>query len=177
MTSQPWHGLGETGITRSFDEETRGPGCGVAGPVMSWIVMQALYFPKDIYKEAMACLACVIKSNRQSHFAQQTSTTKHPVKSPLLHLQKTMAFTSKPDDSSEGHQHLEKSRSVDDPEKTTLPTDDLTADPAWRATEKRLVRKLDMTMLPVVWLLYMFNYLDRNNIAYVGLLAPSCCFS
>lgn len=38
-------------------------------------------------------------------------------------------------------------------------------DPQWITTEKRLVRKLDMTLLPMVWLLYMFNYLDRNNIA------------
>lgn len=38
-------------------------------------------------------------------------------------------------------------------------------DEAWRKTEKSLVRKLDMTLLPMVWLLYMFNYLDRNNIA------------
>ncbi|KAI7763117.1 hypothetical protein LZL87_013911 [Fusarium oxysporum] len=34
-------------------------------------------------------------------------------------------------------------------------------------TEKSLVRKLDFTLLPMVWLLYFFNYLDRNNIAYV----------
>lgn len=38
---------------------------------------------------------------------------------------------------------------------------------AWRTTEKRLVRKLDMTLMPMVWILYLFNYLDRNNIAYV----------
>lgn len=42
---------------------------------------------------------------------------------------------------------------------------DETEDPEWLATEKKLVRKLDLTLLPVVWLLYMFNYLDRNNIA------------
>lgn len=35
-----------------------------------------------------------------------------------------------------------------------------------RCREKRLVRKLDLTLLPMVWVLYMFNYLDRNNIAY-----------
>lgn len=38
-------------------------------------------------------------------------------------------------------------------------------DEAWRAREKRLVRKLDMTLMPMVWVLYLFNYLDRNNIA------------
>lgn len=42
-------------------------------------------------------------------------------------------------------------------------------DEQWRSTEKRLVRKLDMTLLPMVWLLYLFNYLDRNNIAQAKL--------
>ncbi|EGU73464.1 hypothetical protein FOXB_16025, partial [Fusarium oxysporum f. sp. conglutinans Fo5176] len=37
--------------------------------------------------------------------------------------------------------------------------------PEWKESEKRLVRKLDMTLMPMVWILYMFNYLDRNNIA------------
>ncbi|KAF9883460.1 hypothetical protein FE257_003458 [Aspergillus nanangensis] len=43
----------------------------------------------------------------------------------------------------------------------------------WDATtlqiEKRLVRKLDMTLMPMVWILYLFNYLDRNNIAQAKL--------
>ena len=34
-----------------------------------------------------------------------------------------------------------------------------------RRMEKRIVRKLDMTLMPVVWVLYFFNYMDRNNIA------------
>jgi len=46
-----------------------------------------------------------------------------------------------------------------------LPIDD-----AWRTREKKLVRKLDMTLMPTIWVLYLFNYLDRNNIAYVHLL-------
>ena len=37
--------------------------------------------------------------------------------------------------------------------------------PEWKQSEKSLVRKLDMTLMPMVWILYMFNYLDRNNIA------------
>ena len=45
--------------------------------------------------------------------------------------------------------------------------------PEWRQAEKRLVRKLDMTLMPMVWLLYMFNYLDRNNIACVPFLSLS----
>lgn len=42
-----------------------------------------------------------------------------------------------------------------------------TVDHDWSAKEKKLVRKLDMTLMPMVWILYLFNYLDRNNIAYV----------
>lgn len=38
-------------------------------------------------------------------------------------------------------------------------------DEQYDANEKSLVRKLDFTLLPMVWLLYFFNYLDRNNIA------------
>ena len=42
---------------------------------------------------------------------------------------------------------------------------DPTLDPEWRRKEKKLVRRLDMTLMPTVWILYLFNYLDRNNIA------------
>lgn len=38
-------------------------------------------------------------------------------------------------------------------------------DEARQRTERSLVRKLDMTLMPVVWVLYFFNYMDRNNIA------------
>lgn len=38
-------------------------------------------------------------------------------------------------------------------------------DEEWLMAEKSLTRKLDLTLVPMVWLLYMFNYLDRNNIA------------
>jgi hypothetical protein len=38
-------------------------------------------------------------------------------------------------------------------------------DEEWFRQEKSVVRKLDLTLLPIVWVLYMFNYLDRNNIA------------
>lgn len=40
-------------------------------------------------------------------------------------------------------------------------------DEAFLANEKSLVRKLDTTLMPAVFILYLFNYLDRNNIAYV----------
>jgi hypothetical protein len=37
--------------------------------------------------------------------------------------------------------------------------------PDWGAKQKKLVRTLDMTLLPQIWVLYMFNYLNRTNIA------------
>ncbi|KAH7126632.1 major facilitator superfamily domain-containing protein [Dendryphion nanum] len=42
-------------------------------------------------------------------------------------------------------------------------------DQATLAVERSLVRKLDMTLMPVVWVLYFFNYMDRNNIAQAKL--------
>ncbi|KAF2018238.1 MFS general substrate transporter [Aaosphaeria arxii CBS 175.79] len=35
--------------------------------------------------------------------------------------------------------------------------------------ERSLRRKLDLTLMPMVWVLYLFNYLDRNNIAQAKL--------
>lgn len=37
--------------------------------------------------------------------------------------------------------------------------------PDWEAKQKKIVRTLDMTLLPQLWILYMFNYLNRTNIA------------
>jgi hypothetical protein len=42
--------------------------------------------------------------------------------------------------------------------------------PNWRDLEKKVVRRLDMTLMPCLWVLYLFNYLDRASIAYVPLL-------
>jgi len=33
--------------------------------------------------------------------------------------------------------------------------------PEWRKLEKKLVRRLDMTLVPMLWILYVTNYLDR----------------
>lgn len=44
--------------------------------------------------------------------------------------------------------------------------------PDWRATEKAMVRRLDFSLLPMIWLLYFNNYLDRTNIAQAR-LAPT----
>lgn len=41
--------------------------------------------------------------------------------------------------------------------------------PDAEALKKKIVRRLDMTMLPQLWILYMFNYLNRNNIAQARL--------
>lgn len=37
-----------------------------------------------------------------------------------------------------------------------------------RRVEKRLVRKLDMTLMPVVWILYFFNC--KSDVPYKGAL-------
>lgn len=34
-------------------------------------------------------------------------------------------------------------------------------DPDFAAKEKTLVRRLDMTFMPILWILYFHNYLDR----------------
>uniref|UniRef100_L2GHV2 Major facilitator superfamily transporter n=1 Tax=Colletotrichum fructicola (strain Nara gc5) TaxID=1213859 RepID=L2GHV2_COLFN len=58
----------------------------------------------------------------------------------------------------------------DSPLSPTRPPEEIVMEqPEWRATEKSLVRKLDMSLLPVVWTLYMFNFLDRNNLAQAKL--------
>ncbi|EXJ58529.1 hypothetical protein A1O7_05955 [Cladophialophora yegresii CBS 114405] len=46
---------------------------------------------------------------------------------------------------------------------------DVPSTPQWRAQERKVVKKLDMTLMPTVWILYLFNYLDRNNIAQARL--------
>ncbi|KAF4983049.1 hypothetical protein FZEAL_1449 [Fusarium zealandicum] len=41
--------------------------------------------------------------------------------------------------------------------------------PNWRDLEKQVVRRLDMTLMPCLWVLYLFNYLDRASIAQARL--------
>lgn len=36
--------------------------------------------------------------------------------------------------------------------------------PNWRDLEKQVVRRLDLTLMPCLWCLYLFNYLDRASI-------------
>jgi hypothetical protein len=35
-------------------------------------------------------------------------------------------------------------------------------------TERKLLRKIDSRLMPLVVLIYLFNYLDRNSITQVG---------
>lgn len=37
--------------------------------------------------------------------------------------------------------------------------------PNWRELEKKIVHRLDMTLMPCLIVLYLFNYLDRASIA------------
>lgn len=61
---------------------------------------------------------------------------------------------------------------------TTIEKVDIVADinhvqslgiPEWEALQKKITRRLDMTLLPQLWVLYMFNYLNRVNIAQARL--------
>lgn len=90
--------------------------------------------------------------------------------SSLPDLGAAMARTS-PDLSNMPEQRLEDANQQIDAEKIEQ-TDVVSLE--WKKTEKSLVRKLDMTLIPVVWVLYMFNYLDRNNIAYAEPASPIC---
>lgn len=58
------------------------------------------------------------------------------------------------------HEKKTAMANIDQSEKIEVVIDEDT-----RKMEKRIVRKLDMTLMPVVWILYFFNYMDRNNIA------------
>ncbi|KAF1836160.1 MFS general substrate transporter [Decorospora gaudefroyi] len=44
------------------------------------------------------------------------------------------------------------------------PTDSTLEPPFDRAAERRLLRKLDFRILPVLWILYLVNFIDRANI-------------
>jgi hypothetical protein len=44
---------------------------------------------------------------------------------------------------------------------TASPTASTLEAPIDRAAERRLVRKLDFRVLPVLWLLYLVNFIDR----------------
>ncbi|KFY63800.1 hypothetical protein V496_03684 [Pseudogymnoascus sp. VKM F-4515 (FW-2607)] len=52
---------------------------------------------------------------------------------------------------------------------TSLEESVLVDEEYFQRTSKSLVRKMDMTMMPIIWVLYMLNYLDRNNISQAKL--------
>ncbi|KAJ9666158.1 hypothetical protein H2201_003837 [Coniosporium apollinis] len=64
---------------------------------------------------------------------------------------------------------LERKKHVDTEMLEVVGKEALPVDASWLRQEKKLVRKLDMTLMPMIWVLYMFNYLDRNNIAQARL--------
>lgn len=75
--------------------------------------------------------------------------------------------TPNPAEEKVGADHADQ---VDDgvSEKNVAPHDDpIFSDPDYRSKEKKMVRTLDFTMLPMLWILYLFNYLDRTNVACV----------
>lgn len=37
----------------------------------------------------------------------------------------------------------------------------------YHAAERRLVRKLDLRIIPVLWILYLCNFIDRANVSVV----------
>jgi hypothetical protein len=39
--------------------------------------------------------------------------------------------------------------------------------------EKRLVRKIDKRLMPMLWVMYVMNYIDRTNIGVSGFAIPS----
>jgi hypothetical protein len=47
-------------------------------------------------------------------------------------------------------------------------------DEEWFRLSRSIVRKLDLTLMPIIWILYLFNYLDRTSIAYEY---PRSCLS
>jgi hypothetical protein len=70
-----------------------------------------------------------------------------------------------PDTIVDGHGDVEEE--LKQPEPLPKPEDQLDAlgIPNWRQLEKQVVRRLDFTLMPCLWCLYLFNYLDRASIA------------
>lgn len=60
--------------------------------------------------------------------------------------------------------HLETMKDEDN-----VPVDYAGAAEKTSPEEKRLVKKIDWIMLPVLWVMYWFNYLDRNAITVARL--------
>lgn len=59
----------------------------------------------------------------------------------------------------------DEEKKVDNLPSVTAPIEALGI-PNWQDLEKKLVKRLDMTLMPMLWVLYLFNYLDRASISY-----------
>jgi hypothetical protein len=68
-------------------------------------------------------------------------------------------------DDSTGQKQTLAEHVEDKPSEEPLDAIAMLNDPDFAAKEKALVRRLDVTFIPCLWILYFHNYLDRNNIA------------
>ena len=76
-----------------------------------------------------------------------------------------MSTTQQPDASKSEPLHIEQLTTPSegsDIERTTPDKDE----------EKRLLRKLDMRIIPILWLIYMLAFLDRTNVC--GAISRAC---
>jgi hypothetical protein len=91
----------------------------------------------------------------------QASTVEHVAAG----LDSNVARSHSVDDSGQKKQVL--SEHIEDKPSKEEPLDAIAMlnDPDFAAKEKALVRRLNMTFIPCLWILYFHNYLDRNNIA------------
>lgn len=88
-----------------------------------------------------------------------TSNHPCPLCTLLLFLLVNMATVSK-DMSVEHHELVDNKFNLHSTDDEPVFDEEL-----FRRRERSLVRKLDLTLTPMIWILYVFNYLDRNNIA------------
>lgn len=63
--------------------------------------------------------------------------------------------------------HDQFSECIEHYEKHEAPGD-VIDDGDFQRLSRSVVRKLDLTLLPIVWVLYLFNYIDRNSIRSVS---------
>jgi hypothetical protein len=53
--------------------------------------------------------------------------------------------------------------------------DHVSTDSTTAAEEKALVRKIDMYLMPTIWIMYLLSYMDRTNIGMpLNFIARSC---
>jgi len=77
-----------------------------------------------------------------------------------------MSVTQQHDASKSEPLHIEQLKITDDEGCTEgTPTD--------KDAEKRLLRKLDLRIVPILWLMFMLAFLDRTNVCYVPSKADS----